>query len=353
MRTTKTSDWGKPREAKNRKRELERQIKEIAKLSILEQSRLEVETYENSLDILLSLHKEQAQMMDWVAIAVTLPPVPPCRHKYNEFKTRQRLAILTVCTNAEITIEQTKRQDEREYEEALLAYNVSYEKWSKLVCIARNILNNDSTAYIEAIETINPFDELANIGSSFHFTSHNSYLVEVALSTHGRKIVPEEQKILTANGKVSVKPITKSRFVEIYQDYICSSVLRVARELFALLPIETILISASAETLDTSTGQTAERTFLSVAISKTIINSLNFDMIDPSDAIMNMPHRGELKASRKTGDFEVITPLTVADLKPQDTFAMRDFNATLETARQLRSELATQCSTLNPQFAQP
>jgi hypothetical protein len=74
-------------------------------------------------------------------------------------------------------------------------------------------------------------------------------------------------------------------------------------------------------------------------------------MIDPSDAIMNMPHRGELKASRKTGDFEIITPLTVADLKPQDTFAMRDFNATLETARQLRSEVAAQCLTLPLELA--
>jgi hypothetical protein len=168
------------------------------------------------------------------------------------------------------------------------------------------------------------------------------------LSTHGRQAIPAEQKLLTASGKVSVKAIPKSRFVEIYQDYICSCVLRVARELFALLPIETLLISSSAETLDTTTGQTVERPFLSVVISRNIINSINFDMIDPSDSIMSMPHRGDLRTSRKTGDFENITPLTVADLTPQDAFVNRDFNATLETAQRLRAELATQCAALNP-----
>jgi hypothetical protein len=351
MHTTKRTDFEKPREARSRQTELDRQMKALGKLSTLEQSRLEVETYENALDILLSLHKEQAQTTDWIAIAVSLPPAPPSRQKHNEFKTRQRLAILAGCTNSDIVLEQSVKQDDHEYEEELLAYNITYEKWAKIVRLARRILNSDPAAYIDAIETINPFEELANIGSSFHFTSHNSQLVEVALSTYGKKIIPEEQKTLTASGKVSVKPIAKSRFIELYQDYICSCVLRVARELFALLPVETILISASAETFDTSTGRSTERPILSVAISRSIINSLNFDMIDPSDAIMNMPHRGELKASRKTGDFEIITPLTVADLKPQDTFAMRDFNATLETARQLRSEVAAQCLTLPLELA--
>ena len=39
--------------------ELQRRAKEQAKLSALEQARLEVETYENRIDVLLSVHKEQ------------------------------------------------------------------------------------------------------------------------------------------------------------------------------------------------------------------------------------------------------------------------------------------------------
>ncbi len=350
MRTMQAIGGLHLREAKSRQRELQRQLKEAAKLSNLEQARLEVETYENSLDVLLSLHKEQTDAMDWLSITATLPPVPPCRQRYNELKTRQRLAILTMVKNAEVSIELAKQQDEREYQECLESYNADYAEWSKMLSLARRILNSDSDAYIEAVEKLNPFSELDGIGSSFQITSHNPRLLEVMLRTHGRQAIPAEQKFLTASGKVSVKAISKSRFVEIYQDYICSCVLRVARELFALLPIETLLISSSAETLDTTTGQAVERQFLSVAISRDVITSINFNMIDPSDSILSMPHRGDLRTSRKTGDFDHITPLTVADLKPQDAFVIRDFNATFETAQRLRTDLATQCAALNPNF---
>lgn len=347
MRTMQAIDRMHMREAKSRQRELQRQLKEATKLSLLEQARLEVETYENSLDVLLSLHKEQTDPMDWLSIAASLPPIPPSRQRYNELKTRQRLAILTMVKNAEVSIELAKQQDEREYLESVESYNTDYSEWSKMVILARRILNSDSDAYIEAVEKINPFSELDGIGSSFHITSHNPRLVEVVLRTHGRQAIPAEQKFLTASGKVSVKAIPKSRFVEIYQDYICSCVLRVARELFALLPIETLLIAASAETLDTTTGQTVERPFLSVAISRDIITSINFNMIDPSDSILSMPHRGDLRSSRKTGDFDHITPLTVTDLQPQDAGSCRDFNATFETAQRLRTDLATRCASLN------
>ena len=78
------------RDAQKRRRELERKIKEQAKLSAIEQARLEVESYENDIDVLLSIHKEQAEEWDWWGIAVSLRPVPPRRQSNNELRARQR-----------------------------------------------------------------------------------------------------------------------------------------------------------------------------------------------------------------------------------------------------------------------
>src|ERR1039458_2888850 len=64
------------RDAQKRQRELERQNKEQAKLSAIEQARLEVETHENKLEVLLSVHREQGEIWDWVALAASL--APPC-----------------------------------------------------------------------------------------------------------------------------------------------------------------------------------------------------------------------------------------------------------------------------------
>ena len=348
IRAMEAAERRQQRDSKKRQRELERQAKEMAQLSALEQARLEVETYENALDVLLSVHKEESATWDWPAHAASLPPVPPCRQSNNEFKARQRLAISPSRPDADAIIERARHQDEGEYQDALQTYAANNADWEKLSSLARRVLQGDAGAYIEAIENLSPFTELATIGSSLHFTVHNPRLIECVLSTNGRQAIPSELKSLTASGKVSIKPMPKPRFIEIYQDYICGCVLRVARELFALLPIETILLTASAEVLDTSTGQNVERPFLSVAITRLDLNALNFDKLDPSDSILSLTHRGDLKASRKTGDFEFITPLTASDLTHPDAPASVDFNALLAAAQQLRADLAAEYASLNP-----
>ena len=77
LRAYEAAQRRQQRDAQKRQRELERQNKEQAKLSAIEQARLEVETYENRLEVLLSVHKEQGEIWEWIAIcsffASTLP----------------------------------------------------------------------------------------------------------------------------------------------------------------------------------------------------------------------------------------------------------------------------------------
>jgi hypothetical protein len=337
------------RDAKKRQRELERQAKEMAKLTALEQARLEVETYENTLDILLSVHKEQTDAIDWLSALSTLPPLPPRRSSHQEMKARERLAIVPASVPAQKAVELARQQDECDYQEALKRHESEYAEWDHTSRLARGVLRGDADSYIKVIAELSPFTELASIGSSLHFAVHNPRLIEVVLSTNGRKAIPSEVKTLAASGKVAVKAMSRPRFVELYQDYICGCVLRVARELFALLPIETLLISASVETLDTSTGKTGERPFLSVAIPRATLNDLHFECLDPSDSVLSMTHRGDLKASRKTGDFDFITPLTVSDLDEAGSRASVDFTTVFNIAKRLHTDLAAQCASLNPQ----
>jgi len=349
LRAMEAAQRRQERDAKKRQRELECQAKEMAKLSALEQARLEVATYDNALDVLLSIHKEQSAAFDWLSIAASLPPVPPQRQTYNELKARQRLAITRCRSDVEKAIGQAQQHDEREYHDALREYEADHAEWVKMSDLARRILAGDSDAYIAAIEELSPFSELAGIGSALHFRVHSPRLVEVEVSSNGRKAIPTELKTLTTSGKVSVKPMTRPRFIEIYQDYVCGCVLRVARELFALLPVETLLLAASAESLDTATGHMVDRPFLSVAITRADIKALNFDGLDPSDTIMSLPHRGDLKASRKTGDFECVIPLTVSDLAQTDGTTTIGFDALVAYTKRVCTDIAARCAALNPE----
>lgn len=348
IRQIKAAERRQQRESKQRQRELERQAKEMAKLSALQQAQLEVETYENELEVLLSVHKEQADAVDWPSLATALPPAPPVRQSYHELRSRQRLAIATLKHNEPAVLQKARQQDEIDFHNAEQAYASEQAEWAKQSALAKRILKGEHDAYIDAIHEFNPFIELAGIGSSLHFTVHSAKCLECSLTTYGRKAIPAEVKSLTASGKVSIKKMSRTRFVEIYQDYICGCVLRVARELFGLLPIETLLINATAEGLDTSTGQMIERPFLSVVITRATHESLNYEKLDPSDAIMNLTHCGDLKESRKTGDFEFIAPLSVAELPQEKADKDANISALLAAVVKLRSELTSQTDALRP-----
>ena len=330
------------RDAQKRFRELERQAKEHAKLSAIEQARLEVETYERGVEVFLSVHKDQSAVWDWNEPAMALPPHSPRRLSFRELKAEQ-LAMHQ-------TTEQARAQDEQEFQEALQAHATEMAEWEKMRAIALRVLAGDHKAYTEALVEFSALAEISELGSSLHFTVHSAKVVECRVKVNGRQVIPTELKTLTSSGKVSVKPMPKARFHEIYQDYVCGCVLRVAREMFALLPIETLLVTASVDALDSRTGQAAERSVLSAAMDRNALHQLDLEHVDPSDAMENFLHRGDFKASRNSGEFEPVAPLTPADL-PQAPPESMDFYELFATARRMRDGIREEIEKLNPQPA--
>ena len=340
LKTIQAAERRQQREAQKRFRELERQTKEQAKLSAIDQARLEVETFENGLEVLLSVHKEQGEVWDWIEPATALPPHPPRKFSRHELKARQG--------NNEQALAQASLQDEQEFQTALQAHAKEIAEWERMKVVARRILAGEHKAYTEALVEFSALAEISDLGASLHFTVHTAKLVECGLKVAGRQAIPAELKTLTSTGKVSIKPMPKARFHEIYQDYVCGCVLRVAREVFALLPVETVLITVSADALDARTGQTVEQPVLSVAFPRAELQRLDFERLDPSDALENFIHRGDAKASRKSGEFERITPLTPADL-PQISSEGIDFRDLFATMRRVKDELRVDFEKLSPQ----
>lgn len=329
------------REALKRQRELEKLAKERAKLDAIEQARLEVAEFENQIEVLLSVHKDCAEPTDWLEAATELPPPPPAKTSYYELRVRQTMTALPPAERHgwEEKIEIGRLQDERAYEAAMKEHEEAHRAWEKRVTLARKIRAGDTAAYAEAVNELSPLGEITHFGSSSEMTVHTPRLLECNLVLNSSKAVPAEMKSLTASNKVSTKPMPSGRFHEIYQDYLCSCMLRVARELFALLPIETLLITARTIILDPRTGHTGEQPVLSVAIPRSGLVGLNFERIDPSDTIESFAHRGDFKASRKSGAFLPITPMVPADILPvsSDSLGLAEL---VRRAEALRPEIA-------------
>jgi hypothetical protein len=342
------------REAQRRLRELERQAKEQAKLSAIEQARLEVATFEGRLEVLRSVHKEQGEVWDWQALAAGLPPPRPEQNSFHQKRASQVLAVLPPEQRiaAEPRLEQAQARDEQEFQAAMQSYAERLAEWEKLKILAQRILSGEPKAYTEALVEFNPFAEISDLGSSINFTVHNSRLLESVLKVSGRQIIPAEVKSLTASEKLSVKTMPKGMFHEIYVEYLCGCVLRVAREVFALLPVDTVLITAMPDSLDSRTGQTLEKPVLSVAVPRAALAGLDFDQLNPADAIENFQFRGEFKVSRQAEAFKAINPITPADLAQVES-EKAGLQTLVMRAQKIRGELQSQIAELKRESSAP
>ncbi|MEW8535383.1 MAG: hypothetical protein AB2565_01300 [Candidatus Thiodiazotropha endolucinida] len=306
------------RDAKRRQRELEWQQKQYEKMQELEQAAYEVEVYENHIDVIQSIHKECSPPIDWNKIFSSKQPTEPQKNNDNESEARQLLetykpgfldrlfkreekkrALLSQ------NIDDAVKTDKAHYKSRISKWEKETEEWKESVAIAKALLDGKAEAKIKAIENLQPFSEISNLGSSLSISVYDNGILEAKINVHGNEIVPSETKNLLKSGKLSVKNMPKGRFNEIYQDYVCSCVLRVGNELFSAIPDNLVIVTAVDELLNSQTGHLEEAPILSVAVSRSTIERLNLEAIDPSDSMANFKHNMLFKKLRASIELNV------------------------------------------------
>lgn len=313
------------REQRRRQRELEKQRVLYEKMQEQERASLEAQLYENRIELLLSIHKECGDVFDWTSIrGLPQPKKPSLIHKNEDaaqlalksFKagfTDKLFGRGTSKKEALIkAVEDAKTLDNNEFDEALKEYDKDFAEWTALKELAGKILSDDLTAYIDAIKLVDLFSEIDELGSHIDITVDSSSAIVATLYTRGEQVIPSEIKSVTKSGKLSTKAMPKSKFYEIYQDYVCGSVFRVSRELFALLPTDFVIVNAKGNLLNTQTGHMEEQIILSVAIPRKTLDNLNFETLDPSDALNNFVHNMAFKNGK---GFLAVESLNISDFK--------------------------------------
>ena len=169
------------------------------------------------------------------------------------------------------------------------------------------------------------------LGSSYGIKVDNKTMLTATLNVNGENVIPTEIRSLTKSGKLSIKPMPKNKFYEIYQDYVCGSALRIARELFALLPVDMIIVNAIGSLLNKQTGHLEDTPILSIAIPRKTFDMLNFENLDPSDSLNNFVHNMDFKKGKGFGPVEVLdasfTQKSNATIQPsQDNSESKSIN---------------------------
>jgi len=315
------------RAAVRHQRELQKQQVMMLKMQEAEKSAYEVQVYENHIDLLLSVHKECGEIYDWAEIEHSEPPAIPERSYQHEEAAKLNLSSLKIGFSDKLlgrgeakkkqlldAVEEAKKIDENEQQDALTSYQKEFEEWQVAKELSTKIIAGDIAAYIEAIKKVDPFSDIEGLGSSYEIKIDSKSMLTATLHVNGEMAIPSETKSLTKSGKISIKPMTKNRFYEIYQDYVCGSSLRIGRELFALLPIDMIIVNAIGSLLNRQTGHVEDTPILSIAIPRKTFDKLNFENIDPSDSLSNFIHNINFKKGKGFGPVEVLDPSVFAKI---------------------------------------
>jgi hypothetical protein len=307
------------RQAVRRHREHVRMAKQDAKLEALRQAAFDVEQYENLIDRITSVHRDSAAAWHWNDIANAPKPIAPQPTTGHETSAQQALRryepswIDKLFRRAEskraalaADVVAARQRDAENNAEAERAHADQVADWAELRDLALRILAMDVTAFRDATNALSPFAELSELGSRIEFTFREDGVATASLFVNGESVIPGDVKTLLQSGKLSVKRMPQGRFYELYQDYVAGATLRIARELFALLPLHTVYVTAIGSILDASSGHVQDQAILSVMIPRESLMRLRFDTVDASESLRNFIHRMDF---RKAKGFLPVEPL--------------------------------------------
>lgn len=165
------------------------------------------------------------------------------------------------------------------------APDASYSQmmWAYYHSVATDVLKGDIDTYLQLIYEVNPLDDLLGYGSNFEFGTDNPRKMEVEFTVN-RELLSHASQTMSS-----------FEYNDLLQDFVCSLSIRVARDMFALLPVQNVMVHAVLD----------GNTVLSVRFDRDNLAKVKFGMIDPSDTVSKFTHsmsfdrmRGFLPVSR-------------------------------------------------------
>ncbi len=304
-------------------RDAQRRRKIALKQQMISEAEDAVNSWEQYIDDLLSIHTNLADEIDWSVLSNEARPREPIKSFEHEAKAQERLKSFkpTLWTKLfgssakklsqlEEAVSLATSKDNEAYQIALAAYDQSLADWQAETELAKRLISNDPQAIIEVIKEYQSLDGHALIGTTINFNIVSSKIHATVL-VHSEDIVPSFRRKQLASGKLSQSKMPVGQFNEIYQDYVCSVALKVAGDLFRILPQREVYVTCECEMLDSATGHKRPTAILSVHFVQDTFIKLNLRDIDPSDSMRNFNH--EMKFT-KTKGFSAVSPLVTVGM---------------------------------------
>lgn len=142
------------------------------------------------------------------------------------------------------------------------------EMWQYYHSMASKVLSGDIDTYLQLIYEVNPLDDLLAYGGNFEFGTDDPLKIEVVFTVNVEALISAKRQMSATD------------YNNLMQDYVCSVCIRIARDMFALLPITHTIVHAVLN----------NQTVVSVDFDRTNLSKVKFGYIDPSDTLSLFRH---------------------------------------------------------------
>lgn len=248
----------------------------------------EVDAYNAYVQMLRTIHLEMKEPLNWGAIREEdltqfendSPQTKQIRQQLAEFEPTWMDRLFRR--------EKVKKQvlSER-LSKALLTDQEILSDKQQLHDLSLRVLAHEETAWLETISSHDTFESVETFGNTVRVQFRKGVL-NVYLEIGKENTVPEEVLSLTAKGNLSRKKMGKTNYYALYQDYVCSCMIGIARNVFALLPTERVLI----HTYDVSQADAppVKGCIVSARITREDLSDVLFDIMDASNVVEGFEH---------------------------------------------------------------
>lgn len=303
-------------------REAERRWKAEQKAMMVADAEDAVAEWREHLQDIVSLHVNPNDDVDWASLRELPEPMPPMRNSKQEdaaladldqFRPRffdflsggsekRRLRLVDAVPDA-------RTLDEAEFQKRLSQHQEDHSDWQADKELAVRLLAGDISAQKDVISEMDSWSDEGLIGTRLSFSISDNFLHAVA-HVHGDDVVPTYRRKQLQSGKLSETKMPVGERHELYQDYVCSVALKVAGDLFSVLPRDEVFVTCTASMLDKATGHMADTPILSVQFVRPTFNNLRLSTIDPSDSMSNFNHVMEFKRTKGFGAIDPLKPIS-------------------------------------------
>lgn len=245
-----------------------------------------VDQYEKQIMALSQWHRILITPIDWEAKSKQDPPF-----QIGEMGQNEAAASQTLNEYKPSFFEKLFKKDlhkvkhlQEQVNKGMKKDKQEYDHWIKNVQQAQTYVNPSPHLYIELLRQSGFFKIENELGIQIRpQIKEDELTIELVIND---ALIPNEVVSLTKTGRLSTKAQTKTNYYGLYQQFICSVILKLIKECFSMLPaVNKISSHVIEEKIDPTDGHQKIFQLIEIKSTKEQVEKLNFEMLEPVAAI--------------------------------------------------------------------